>query len=265
MAKEITEKYNVLLLGSIGTGKTYSLHTLLNAGLELFIQSIEPGIETTMKQWEKAGVDMKRVHYNYIPPAHTDWDVLRINAKQTNSLDMAGLQKVTSSNKSDYIQFLEVVDSLANFKDQHGQEFGPVDEWGPDRALAMDGLSGLSRMSRQLVVGAKPIMTQPEWGVAQQNLLNLIMKCTDDTKCSFILISHASRKDDLITGGSHITVSTLGQALAPELVKPWDEVIYTHRRGGEFLWSTIESDVDLKTRSLEFTDEIKPDFAQLFK
>jgi len=257
-------KYNILLLGQIGTGKSYSLKTVLDAGLELFIQSVEPGITTTIRQWEKHGVDISKIHYNYIAPATTAWDVLEKNAKYTNQFDMATLQKMTPANKGDYIQFLQVVSSFANFIDQHGEEFGPVDEFGPERALALDGLSGLSRMSRALVVGAKPIMTQPEWGVAQQNLLQLILKLTDDTKCTFILISHAERKTDQITGGTHITISTLGQALAPELLKPWDEVILARRDGDKFLWSTSESDVDLKSRSLKFSDEIEPDFKQFF-
>lgn len=260
-------KYNILLVGPIGTGKTFSLHTVLNIpGIDkLYIQSVEPGITTTIRQWEKRGIDTSRVFYNYVPPAKVDWDVLKINAKLTNSLTMQDLQGRPSPSRSQFTQFLDVVSSLSNFIDQHGEEHGPADEFESNCFLALDGLSGLSRMSRQLVVGAKPIMTQPEWGVAQQNLLQLISKLTDDTKCSFVLISHAERKDDLITGGTHITISTLGQKLAPEIIKPFDEVILTRREEGNFFWSTVDNNADLKTRSLEYKDDIDPDFAKFFE
>ena len=36
--------FKVLLLGETGSGKTYSLRTLLDAGLEVFVIATEPGL-----------------------------------------------------------------------------------------------------------------------------------------------------------------------------------------------------------------------------
>jgi len=258
-------KYNIILTGPVGTGKTYSTHTFLDAGRELFILSTEPGIDTIFGEWEKVGIDLSRVHYTKVMPAATDWDTLIQNAERTNLLTMEQLQKTQAVNKSEYKQFIDVYRALANFTDQHGEEFGPVDEWDDSRVIAIDGLSGLSRMALHLVVGAKPIKTQPEWGCAMGNLQSLVEKLCDDTKCTFVLIAHVERQKDELTGGTHLTISTLGNKLAPELVKLPDEIIYTRREGDKFKWSTIESGIDLKSRCLPWSDDIEPDFAQMFE
>ncbi len=258
-------KYNIILTGPVGTGKTYSTHTFLNAGKELFILSTEPGIETIFGEWEKIGVDLSKVHYTKIMPASTDWETHILNAERTNTLTMEQLQKTQAVNKSEYRQFIDVWRTLSSFTDQHGEDFGPVDDWDDSRVIIIDGLSGLSRMALQLVVGAKPIKTRPEWGCAMGNLQNLIEKLCDDTKCTFVLISHVERQENELTGGTHLTISTLGNKLAPEIVKLPDEIIFTRREEDKFKWSTIESGIDLKSRCLPWSDDIEPDFAQMFE
>ncbi len=258
-------KYNILLVGPVGTGKTYSTHTFIEAGKELFILSTEPGIETILGEWGKLGIDMSKVHYTKVMPASIGWDVLIEEAERTNLLTMTQLQNTQSPNKSEFKQFIDVYGALANFTDQHGEEFGAVDEWDDSRVIMIDGLSGLSRMALHLVVGSKPIKTLPEWGCAMGNLQNLIEKLCDDTKCTFVLVSHVERQKDELTGGTHLTLSTLGNKLAPELVKLPDEIIYTKREGGKFRWSTIESGIDLKSRRLPWSDDIEPTFVQMFE
>ena len=254
-------KINVLLMGPIGTGKTESLKTLLDAGKELFIVSTEPGIESIM-----GDTDPDRIHWNYIPPATTEWDTLIQAAEATNKYPMDQLQKMQAPNRSDYTQFIEVYRTLSNYTCQRtGKEYGPVDDWDDSRALAVDGLSGLSRMAKQLTVGSKPIITRPEWGVMQGNLMNLLEKLIGDTKCTFVLTSHVSRQADEITGGTHITIDTLGKAINDEIPKPFDEVVCTKRDGGKFYWSTTEGNYDLKARKLPFSDELDPTFVQLFE
>jgi hypothetical protein len=254
-------KINVLLMGPIGTGKTFSCKTLLDAGKELFIVATEPGIESIM-----GDTDPEKVHWNYVPTAVTEWDTLIQSAEATNKYGMDTLQKMQSPNKADYMQFVEVYRVLANYTCQRtGKEYGPVDEWDDSRALVMDGLSGLSRMAKQLTVGTKPIITQPEWGVMQGNLMNLLEKLIGDTKCTFVLISHVDRQVDAITGGTHITIDTLGRALNSQIPKPFDEVMCTKRDGGKFYWSTTEGNYDLKARKLPFSDELDPTFVQLFE
>jgi len=256
-------KYNILIEGPIGSGKTHSLRTIVEeTDKELFVLATEPGIYNILGDLPK-----DRCHIKYVSPAGTSWEVLMDNAVLINQTDPSTLQKMSPINRMDYQQFFDVITCMANFVDERsGEEFGPVDFFDPDkRVFAHDGLSGLSQMSKDLVVAAKPIITQPEWGVMMGNLERFIKKCCADIKCTYILISHIEKIQDQITGGTVISLSTLGQKLAPELVKTFDEIIFAKRTGDKFVWSTTESGVDLKTRVLGWRDDLPPTFAPLLK
>lgn len=255
-------KFNVLLEGPIGTGKTHSCRTLIENDLvdKLFILSVEQGIETVMGDMPK-----DRVHWHYIAPSATDFDTMVKNAQIINSSSMEQLQKMTSPSKREHQQFIDIYKTLSNFKcDRTGEEFGPVDEWGPEYALVIDGLSGVSDMALKLVVGDKPIVSQPEWGVAMKQIRTLLDKCCYDTKSTFVLLAHVTRNRDEVTGGTYITIDTLGQKLAPDIPKPFDEVILTKREQGAFKWSTEQAMTDLKARILPFSDNLEPNFKQLW-
>ena len=254
-------KFNVLLLGPIGTGKTFSTRTLIDCGLELFYLATEPGIETVM-----GDLPEDKVHWHYVPPAKTNWETLIKNAELVNKMSMSDLVGMKPINRHEFQQFIEILSTLSNFKDDRtGKEFGAVETWGPERALIIDGLSGISTMAMDLVVGAKPVPSQPEWGAAQKQILRLIRTLTGDLNCSFVLISHAEREVNPLTGATHLTVSTLGKAISPDIPKVFDEVIYTRRDVNKFYWSVIQDGVDLKTRTLPFKDDLAPSFVQLFE
>lgn len=247
-------KINIILLGPVGTGKTSSLRTIPEAGKPLFVIATEPGIANILDHGPLC-------HWRYIPPATEDWDILTKNANFLNTLPNESLQKMQGMNKNAYRQFIDLLNACSDFKcDVCGESFGPVDRLPSDAFFAIDGLSGLSKMSMDLVVGGKPIASQPDWGAAMNNLERFLGKCCADTTCSFILISHVDREVDEITGGTKIMVSTLGRKLAPKIPRFFDEVVMCVKRGKDFYWSTTESGVDLKARVLPFSDEIKPTF-----
>lgn len=253
-------KFNVLLLGTIGTGKTTSIRSLVDAGLEVFVLATEPGIHTIL-----GDIPPEKLHWKYITPAKTSWDTLLKNARMVNSYSMEQLQKMASPTRAEYGQFYEVIEACNDFVcDRTGESFGDTEDFGPERAFVIDGLSGLSQMAMDLVCGAKPIKSLPEWLVAQDNLHRFISKLCSDLKCTFVLLSHVEREKDELTGGTFLTVSTLGQKLAPKLLKPFDEVVLAYKDGTDFRWSTTRSGVDLKSRTLPLSDEIEPGFEQLF-
>ena len=49
---------NVLLMGPAGTGKTHSLGTLADAGVELFYLGLEPGLESLLGYWTDKGLEV---------------------------------------------------------------------------------------------------------------------------------------------------------------------------------------------------------------
>jgi len=253
-------KFNICLSGPVGTGKTSALRTIPAAGRPLAVLATEPGIDAILAH------DNALCHWSYIPPATEDWDVLTKNATLLNTMSNDQLQKMQGMNKQQYRQFLDVLGTCANFEcDVCGKPFGPIDRLPPEWTFAIDGLSGLSKMSMDLVVGGKPIASQPDWGAAMNNLERFIGKCTADIRCNFVLISHLDRELDEITGGTKLMMSTLGRKLAPKLPRFFDEVVLCVRRGRTFYWSTTDNSADLKARRLPFGDELPPDFAPLLK
>ena len=260
--------YNILITGPIGTGKTTALRTIVEeCGKELFVIPTEPGIENILGDTSKGGaLPPDKCHWHYISPAEVDWNILISNAKMVNTMSMGDLQKSPAANRHKFRQFIELLTVLSNFKcDRTGEEFGPVDQFDKDKVVALDGLSGMSQMAMDLTVGSKPIVTQPEWGAAMNTILRVVRKLCYDTDCTFILNAHLERQLDEAGKGTHLTVSTLGNKLAPELIKPFDEVILAKRTGDKFAWSTIEMEVDLKTRLLEWKDDYEPTFKHFFK
>jgi len=257
-------KYNVILCGPVGSGKTSSLRTVPGP---LFVIATEPGIESILDHannieggtpWAKAR------HWAFIPPADPDWSTMIDNANKLNKFTQEQLMKMPGVNRQDYTQFISVLNTCANLKcDICGEKFGAMDHLGPEWTVAVDGLSGLSTMSMDLVAGGKPVKTQADWGSAMDNVERLVMKWTGSTKCNFVLVSHLDREYDELTGGTKLMVSTLGRKLAPRIPRFFDEVVYCHRAGTEFFWSSTEANVDTKVRRLPFSDKIKPDFGQL--
>ena len=249
----------VILEGPSGTGKTHSLGTLVDAGLEVFIIATDNGIETIGKFPKEK---LEKIHWRYIPPLKPSWDVLKTMGKNINNFNNQALQAMVDPNRGQYVQILDVVDLCNNFVDHRGTSYGSVDSWGTDRVLVFDNLSGLNLMCRTLAVGGKPVMTQPDWGVSMDYQLKIIQMLTG-INTHFVLISHVERETNEVTGGLKIMPSALGRKNAPQMPMWFSDVILTYRDGANFRWSTLNNDADLKSRNLPMSDKLDPSFVPL--
>lgn len=250
----------ILLVGGTGSGKTHSIRTLLDAGLEVFGIFTEPGMEVL------SDTDPARLHWHYIPPASTPWEQMLDSAQKINTMSFESLTKLSDINKRQHTEFLELLRSLANFPcDRTGQTFGPVDSFGPDKALFIDSLSGLNIMAMNMVTGTKPVKSMADWGVAMDNLERLITKLTVDVPCTVVLTAHLERETDEVTGGVSLMASTLGKKLAPRLPRFFSDVIHAKREGDKFSWSTATFNVDLKARNVAISEKIEPSFRPLIQ
>lgn len=250
----------ILLLGSTGTGKTHALRTLLDAGLEVFGIFTEPGMEVV------SDTDPAKFHWHYIPPASTPWAQMIDSAQKINTLSFEALTKMSDINKRQHTEFLELLNTLANFKDDRtGEVFGPVDSFDNTRAVFIDSLSGLNIMAMNLVTGTKPVKSMADWGVAMDNLERIITKLTVDLACTVVITAHLEREADEVTGGIQLMASTLGKKLAPRLPRFFSDVIHAKREGDKFSWSTATFNVDLKARNVPISETIPPSFKPLLE
>lgn len=249
-----------LLLGGSGAGKTHSIRTLVEAGLEVFVLFTEPGMEVL------ADLPPEKLHWHYIPPASPDWKDMIDSARKINTLSFKQLAEMSDINKGKYSDFLQVLTALSDFPcDRTGLKYGGVDTWDGNRVIVVDSLSGISIMAMNLVTGSKPVKSMADWGVAMDNLERLIMRLCVDTKCHFVLLSHQEREVDEITGGTQVTVSTLGKKLAPKIPRFFSDVIHVKREGAKFSWSTATHNTDLKSRTLPIADNLPPTFAPIIE
>lgn len=247
-----------MLLGGPASGKTHSLRTLMAQGVELCIIATEyPDI--------LSDTPLDKVHWRYIEPGKADWATLKDNAEKINLLSNKALQDLPGINKNKYRQWFDVIEACNDFKcDRCGKSFGDAAKWGPERALVIDSLSGLSIMARDLTVGAKPVITQPDWGVMMQNLEAFLNVCTTGTRAWFILTAHIERELDEAAGSTKLMASTLGRKLAPKLPRYFSDVVYCKREGAKWTWDTSVIDVDVKARNLPIKGDLSPDFKQIF-
>lgn len=272
-------KSNVLIEGDIGTGKTTSFRTLLPAyiveegkgtktvdgyGLSrVGIVSLEPGIDAALGPNLCSGKLDVGIHVHNIPPLDVDWAVIRKYAILLNTMSLDKVLETTDPDKSKYRQFLDVLETLSDFTcDLCGENFGPVDEWPEDSAVGMDSLTGLTTVARQLVVGGKPILSRPEYNPVMNMIENVLMLLWGKTKCWAIVTAHIDREVSPITGQTSVTAHTIGQKLAPRIVKMPDEVILSEvDERGRITWSTVTPGTITKRRRLPRASGLEPSFS----
>lgn len=256
---------SVLLMGVSGSGKTYSLSTLIESGLEVFLVATEPhGLETMIDVmlWKK--LPLEKLHYKYIGPARPGFSEMVNLANKVAVMDQKSLSDMRATARSD-ASWIELCKTLVDFKDERdGKSYGDVTKFGPDRALVIDSLSGLSSMAMDVTIGDKVTANPGEWGIAMRMLDKFLLTCTSDLRCFFVLTAHIEREEDPITGASKTMASTLGKKLAPQIPKFFSEVILAESDSDAdrrvHRWSTNTSNVVLKNRSLPISSKLEPSF-----
>lgn len=251
----------ILMVGSTGSGKTHAIRTLIDAGLKVFVQFTEPGMEVI------ADIPCEKgLHWHYTPPADVSWAELMDAADKMNKFSLKALSEMSDINKSKYRGFYDFLSSMSNLTcDRCAKSFGAADYLDDSWAIVNDSLSGISVMQMNLVVGGKPIASQADWGMAMKNLENYINKFAGGIQCMAIMMAHLERETDEVTGASINMASTLGKKLAPKIPRFFSDVIHARREGTVFSWSTATINTDLKARNLPIGENIPPTFVPIVK
>jgi hypothetical protein len=258
---------SVLLIGAIGSGKTYSLSTLAEAGLEVFAIITEPtGVESLLDAWEKKKLPIDKLHWKQITPARAGFSDLQSMASKIGTMSYESLTKLPPQGNRTTARFIQLLATLSNFTDDRtGNAYGPVDNFDPSKVLVIDSLSGLNLMAMDLVIGDKPTAHQGEWGVAMNAIEKLLNALSSGLRCTFVLTAHIDRETDEITGVSRLMAGALGRKLAPKLPRFFSEMVLAYREGSTFLWSTTSPNTDTKVRSLPLHDKLLPTFVPVIE
>jgi hypothetical protein len=265
-----------ILMGPAGSGKTTSLVTYLEAGLKLRVLATEPTAPSRIiDEAKKRKIPLDNFDWQIISPSPPSWDALKTSATMIGSMSLADIAKLSQGiAKPNTQQWMDFLNGISNFTSSRtGQVLGDATEWGPDCAFAIDGLTGINFMSRALTVGLKPNPSPGEWGVMQGNILDVVRKLATDCKCFFTLIAHIERESNELTGGSSLTISTLGAKLAPK-IPPWFNCVIRTKKiaaaqGGSgcanirFVWSTADTESETKNGDLPLATELEPSFIPL--
>ncbi len=252
---------NVLIQGATGTGKTHSIGTLVETGLHVHYLPFEAGLESLRGFWTDRGKPVpENLHVSSMPDTAASWGDFATQVKYINTLPYESLKKMSDPDRGKHTQLENFLRSFNDVKDEEGKSYGSIDKWGTDRALVIDGLTGLGDSAMKCVVGGKMDRDQKDWGLAMNITENIIRRLCNGCRCHFILLSHEEREPDPLGGVAKITVSTLGNKLAPKIPPMFSDVIRAKRVGKEFWWDTEDAMCDLKTRNLPISGKIPPDF-----
>jgi archaellum biogenesis ATPase FlaH len=257
----------VLLEGPSGTGKTYAIGPLVEWAVanqkEVFVLFTENGLETLLGYWTDKGKPIPdNLHWRTLNTKPLGLKSLIDAADKVGKMTYESLTKLQDATRSQNNAFHTILMTCADFPDDRtGQTFGSVDSWDNNRIFVIDSLSELANASMKMVIGNKPTAAPPDYGIAQNNLMNFLRLLTTGCQCHFILTAHVDRIKDDITGGIRLMTKAIGQAISGDIPPLFSDVIFTVREGTDFSWDTASMNVDVKTRSLPIAAKQRPDFS----
>lgn len=256
----------IMLMGGSGTGKTHALGTLVDWAAankkEVFVLFTENGLETLLGFWRDAGKPVPEcLHWHVMTTKPLGLKDLMGAADTVGKLSYEAITKMVDPNRSQNNAAFKILGACTDFPDDRtGKKFGAIDSWDTDRIFINDSLTETANAYFKMVIGNKPTASPPDYGVAQNNLMNFIRLLTQALRCTFVMTAHIDRQLDPVSGTTRISVKSIGQAIASDIVPLFSEVIMTVREGDKFYWDTAVFGADTKTRSLGYRSKIEPNF-----
>lgn len=262
---EHEEAPKVLLMGQPGAGKTDAIATLLAAGMEVFVIFTEQGKESLLESCIRRKIPMDNLHWARVAAGSPGFGSLKKIAKTLNRSTQKEMQSEKGIDNQKYQQMIDLIGLCENFVDQHGVSYGNATEWGNNRCLVVDGLSGINTMCMDLIVGAKPIKAIADWGMAMDAEMRFINQCVNSLTAMFVLIAHLELNKDEVEGRIYRYPKVLGNKNTYDFGKHFSDVILASDEGSRFTWSTEAKNMQLKTRNLQRSSKLNPDFVPLIE
>ena len=260
----------VLLQGPTGTGKTRALGTLVDwlaaHNQPAYVMFTENSAETLLGYWRDQGKPIpSNLHMADLLVRPLGLSALIDGANKVGQLTYESLTKLVDSNRSgENNAYWKILKACSDFVDSRtGESFGPIDKFPTEAVFMMDSLSETANAAMKMVIGNKPTASQPDYGVAQNNLINFLRLLTQGVACGVVVTAHVDRQVDEISGTTKLMTKSIGKALANDIPQLFSDVVYTVREGTNWYWDTANTMVDLKTRNLPVASKQRPDFGPL--
>ena len=269
----------ILLQGDSGAGKTFAFAKAVewaarqDPPIEVCVLFVEPGLETLLGFWRDPPVTVEgkpvwpaseippNLHWHQVLNPGLPFDALIDAATKVGQLSYEGLTKVVDGSRATNNPYLKILTALGDFPDDRtGKKLGNISKWKPtERILIIDSLTALSDAAMKMVIGNKPTASLPDYGVAQNNLMNFLRYLTQGFDPCVIMTAHLQRQTNELTGGVQLMTKGIGKAMADDIPPLFSEVLYAYREGREWFWDTSAPNVTTKTRYLPIKPKIVPD------
>ena len=265
----VTPGIKALILGDSGSGKTYLMASLIEAGLEVFHLGLEPARATIAKAIKdklktSPNLDFTKYHYLDLPALQVSFKSMNDTATKLNTLSFKAICDLEGLNRDQTRTFTKLLDILSNYK-EGDVSFGSVDKWDNNRAIVVDSLSALNIMAKTLIAGQNPALSPSQWNMAQDTVRTLLNKLCFDCNCHVFVLGHLEPEKDEVSGMVKNMPSTLGKKLGPELGRYFDEVVVTKKTETGFVISSKESNTVTKNRYFPTSNSLPPSLVPLIR
>jgi len=291
-------KTNILLYGAGGSGKSFSIASLLkpsqlektpNLKIRFLmaetncLYGLEEGLE-----FHKVIPKEGQLTFMLIKPKVTQNNNSSIirqqfeeNFMKKSDSEAMGV-KSTGSDRTNITEYMQILKSTAKFKGTDWTtkqviDSGDVLNFDKDTVFVVDSLSTIVKYLAKVVHGARQVTIPSDYKNVQHNLQTQIITqfCEVMGEASFILLahSHLGQNPDVIqpkgaevmAGKAEYIMKTFpnvyGQAMNG-ISQAFSETIYAWKDfGGRYYWAGEKENVDTSVRKLPRKDKLVPDFS----
>lgn len=260
----------ILIIGPAGSGKSFTIGTLVdwasrNGNRKVAVLFTENSLETLLGYYTDRGQKIPdNLFYHVVATKPLQLSNLIDSATKVGMLSYESLTKSVDPDRAKNNPYEKILNALATFVDDRtGRKLGNIGEWTEDDILVIDSLSELANACMKMVIGAKPTASPSDFGVAQNNLINLLRYLTQGFRPTVVMTAHVQRQTDEVSGTTKLQTKAIGKAMGDDIPQLFSEVIGAVREGTNWYWDTAAPLLDTKTRYLPIQSKIKPDFAQI--
>lgn len=252
----------VVVEGAYGAGKTTALRPLLTLHeqrgwpqpLELFVLDLDPNTAGVF-----VGTDARICTVR----TGAKFDALENLFKKVETGASNETIQTTAFGLSGTRMLSGFLSHFTDFRDNSGKSWGNVGDWGTNRVLVIDGLTGLSKLIAEGNLGLKPAWTQPDYQRVMNCIASFLDYVTQNLWCHLFLVAHVEYEQDDLERRK-ISPSTVGRKLSSKIGRGFTDIVLASNAEGKFTWTSTHSQADLAARHLPLGEKLPANACTLF-